>query len=160
MIRDLISLSEHSRVWVYQANRELTDEELEKLRPLIYDFLEQWTAHDEHLLAYGNIFHRRFLALFVDESKCAASGCSIDKSVKFIETLGNTLGVDFFDRMSACYLKNDQIHCVKLSDLKHLYQNGVVEGSTLFFDHLVKTKKDFIESWLVRLDQSWYKKFL
>lgn len=160
MVRDLIALSDQSRVWVYQVNRELSDDELEKVRPLIYDFLEQWTAHDQHLLAYGNIFHRRFLALFVDESKYAASGCSIDKSVKFIETLGRTIGVDFFDRMSACYLRFDQIHSVKLSDLKLLYHNGVIDGTTLFFDHLVKTKKDFIESWLVRLDQSWYKRFL
>ena len=160
MIRDLIALSDQSRVWIYQADRELTYEELDELRPLIFNFLDQWTAHNQDLMTYGNIFHRRFLALFVDESLNSASGCSIDKSVKFIESIGQKLTVDFFDRMNVCFLDDEEIHCVKLADINSLYQSGAINKSTLFFDNLVKTKKEFLKSWLVKLDESWYKRFI
>ena len=60
MILDLIALNENSRVWLYQANRELNDQELELAREQLYDFLDQWTAHSSKLYCYGNIFHRRF----------------------------------------------------------------------------------------------------
>jgi len=161
MILDLIALNENSRVWLYQANRELNDQELELAREQLYDFLDQWTAHSSKLYCYGNIFHRRFLGIFVDETATGASGCSIDSSVRFIEQMGRQLNVDFFDRMNVYYLdEQENVHGVALNQLVQEYQEAKVNDETIFFNNLVKTKKEFLTSWTVPLKDTWISRYI
>ena len=161
MILDLIALDGTSRVWLYQAHRELTYDELDEIREDIFNFLSSWTAHSAELHTYGNVFHRRFLGLFVDQSLAAsASGCSIDASVRFIQELGKKYDIDFFDRMTYCYMDAEEIiHSISHTELPAAYATGLVTDNTLFFDHLVKDKASFLSSWLVPLRDSWHYRF-
>ncbi|MBK9689769.1 MAG: hypothetical protein IPO65_19330 [Saprospiraceae bacterium] len=68
MVRELIALGPESRAWIYAADRELTYEGLDIAREMLFPFLEEWTSHSKELMCYGNIFHQRFLGIFVDES--------------------------------------------------------------------------------------------
>jgi hypothetical protein len=161
MLVDLIALKDSSRVWIYQGNRELNDDELMEAREHIFSFLEQWTAHSQQLLTYGNIFHRRFLCLFVDESLAGASGCSIDSSVHFIEQLGNKLNIDFFDRSQVCFLNNNEdVQSVLLGNINSALQNGDFDENTFFFNNLVKTKEEFLKKWTAPLKESWISRFV
>ena len=160
MIRDLIALENTSRVWLYQADRMLSYDELDYARPRVMEFLENWTSHNHQLMTYGNIFHRQFLGLFVDESMSGASGCSIDKSVHFVEALGAKLGVDFFNRRRFAYLIDDEVKQIGIDDLKQSYNSGIITENTLFFDNLVSTKGDFLSKWLVPLSDSWINRFV
>lgn len=160
MILDLIALDNSSKVWIYQADREFTYDELDEAREDIFHFLTEWTAHSRALYCYGNIFHRRFLAFFVDETNSHASGCSIDKSVSFVTQLGNKFGVDFFDRMTYAYMKNEEIFTLSHNDLSAAYKDNVINEDTLFFDNLVKDKGAFLEEWIKPLKNSWHKRFL
>lgn len=160
MLADLIALSDESRVWLYQADRVLSDQEKDEMKVAIFDFVKHWTAHSKELLAYGNIFHNRILALFVDETLMGASGCSIDTSVKFVTQLGAHFKVDFFNRMLFSYLKDDIIYTVTQAELKAFYANGAINDSTLMFDNLVKNKGDFLNSWLKPLEECWVKRFV
>lgn len=162
MLLDLIALDQSSRVWIYQANRELTYDELDIAREQLFPFMDQWSSHSQELYTYGNIFHKRFLALFVDShASTGASGCSIDSSVRFITQLGEQLGVDFFDRLQFCYLdQNEDVQAVNRIQLKDAYQNGLIDDNTYFFDNLVSTKKDFLEKWTTHLGESWIKKMI
>ena len=159
MIRDLIALSDSSKTWIYQADRFLTYDELDNMRPLIFEFLESWTAHRENLMTYGNIFHKRFLVIFVDESIHGASGCSIDASVKFITQLGSQFGIDFFDRATFTYMQEDEIYDIASNELVRAMESGKINEETLFFDNLVSTKGQFLKSWLKPLKSSWHYKF-
>lgn len=161
MIKDLIALHDDSRVWIYQASEEFSYDELDEVRPMIYDFLEKWTSHNQNLITYGNIFHRRFLALFVDESQTSASGCSIDSSVRFITYIGNTFKKEMFDRQAVYFLQeNGDIEGFQLSDVREAYKKGIIHDRTLYFDHLVKTKKDFIKDWTKPVNEGWLHRFL
>lgn len=160
MIRDLIALDHSSKVWIYQANRDFEYEELDDAREMIFNFLDVWTSHNQELLTYGNIFHRRFFAVFVDETHSSASGCSIDKLVKFTEEMGSKFDVDFFNRNNFAYLIDEDIFFIDSSKLGEAYKNGDVNDNVLFFDHLVATKHDFLKKWLVPLKTSWHKKFI
>ncbi len=160
MIRDLIALDNSSKVWIYQADRDFTYDELDEARPMIFSFLDSWTSHNHDLLTYGNIFHLRFLAFFVDETIAGASGCSIDKSVHFVESLGDKLGINFFDRSTFSFIKDDEVQFIDKANLKAAYENKSIDDETLFFNHLVQTKHDFLKHWLVPLSQSWHKKFI
>lgn len=160
MIRDLIALDDSSKVWIYQTNRIINYDELDYARPIIHDFLDAWTSHNQQLITYGNIFHQRFLAFFVDESVAGASGCSIDKSVHFVENLGVEINVDFFDRENFTYLQDDDVRDVNKNDLKKYYQEHFIDDNTLFFDNLVTTKRDFLKNWIKPLNNSWHKRFI
>lgn len=162
MILDLIALDNSSRVWLYQADREFTYDELDEAREDIFNFLDQWTAHSVELNTYGNIFHRRFLGLFVDEStSTGASGCSIDSSVRFVQELGEKFGIDFFNRMIYSYMTAEEdIKLLAHHELSSAHKTGIINDDTLFFDNLVKTKGQFLERWLIPLKDSWHQKFL
>lgn len=160
MVRELIALEPSARVWIFASERAFSYDELDDIREKLHTFLEEWTSHSKALLTYGNVFHRRFLAIFVDESMAAASGCSIDTCSRFVQSLSNELGVDFFQRNWVYSLQNDEIKPWKLTDLKQHYQNGEFGEDTLFFDHLVPNKEAFLKKWLVPLKNSWINRFV
>ena len=160
MIKDLIALNATSRVWIYASSEEFSYSELDEARPEIFNFLQQWTSHNQDLVSYGNIFHKRFLALFVDESIAGASGCSIDKSVHFVEYLGNKFGKDFFNRMNLYFMIDDEVKECHMSHLPQLIKEGKIDGQTLFFDNLVNSKDQFLKSWIKPVKDSWLKRYL
>jgi len=162
MVADLIALDDKSRVWIYQADKTLSDEQRYEIQGHLYTFLSQWTAHHAALKSYGNLFHDQFLTLFVDETTASASGCSIDASVHFVEQLGNRYQVDFFNRMIFSYLDEETQRVITLGreEFKAAYQAGDIGDQTLVFDNLVKTKDQFLTEWLKPLKNSWHKRFV
>src|SRR5690625_2059615 len=90
------SLTADSRIWIYQADRFLNDQEIININKKLEGLLAQWNTHGKPLAAEAWVEERLFLILAVDESKQYASGCSIDQSTNFIRTIGNRLNVDFF----------------------------------------------------------------
>jgi hypothetical protein len=169
MILDLIALENGSRVWVYQCDQRLNEEQVEGIRNDLWQFLDQWTSHNSRLYTYGNVFHELFLVFFVDERYAGASGCSIDKSVHFVEDLEKKYGVNFFGRTDVAYMEKAEdeegedisaIHICKLDDLKSLYSNGKINDHTFVFDNLVQTKGDFLKRWVLPLNESWHRRYL
>ena len=160
MVRELIALGPESRAWIYAADRELAHEELDIVREMLFPFLEEWTSHSKELMCYGNIFHKRFLGIFVDESLAPASECSIDTSSRFVQQLSEKLNVNFFSRSEVYSLQNDEIKAWNLQSLSHSYAKGDFNDETLFFDNLVPTKDAFLRRWLVPLKDSWINRFI
>lgn len=157
---ELIALDETSKVWIYQADRFFTDDEMDEIIPSIRDFVTNWVSHSNELKAYGNLFHHRFICLFVDESESSASGCSIDSSVRFIKSIGDKYKVNMMSRTEFAYLKEDEVHAIPMDDLSSAMQKGEISLETLFFDHNVKTKEEFLLSWVKPLNDSWQKRFI
>ena len=98
MYIDFDRLPDEARVWVYQADRRLTDEEVTTIEKTLQVALSQWAAHGQPLLASARVAENRFLVLGVDEGYSLPSGCSIDSSVRTVQEVGRQIGVDFFDR--------------------------------------------------------------
>jgi len=119
----------------------------------------QWTSHGKVIDSYAHLFHNQFIVLVADGSELP-SGCSIDSSVHFITDLGKLHRVDFFDRMTFAYLEDDHVNTINNIDFKQAYKEKVVSNETLMFDNLVNNKKDFLEKWIVPLEDSWHTKFL
>ena len=80
-------LPDEARIWIYPSNRKMSDEEVEQIKALMADFLQQWTAHGQNLNAGFELPHNRFIVIGLDQSNAAASGCSIDASVHFIQEI-------------------------------------------------------------------------
>jgi len=143
----------HSRIWIYQSNREFTSSEVELIKNKSEEFVVQWTSHDQLMNASIEIFHNRFIIVCVDEKTAPASGCGIDKSVKFIQGLEKDFSVSLLDRMNVVYRKDGKIYSSPIAELKNL-------GAETVFNNLVATKEELEKNWEVPIEKSWHKQFV
>lgn len=154
-------LSPSSKIWIYNADRFLTEDEASKIKAGLDKFLDQWHAHGSPILNFGDLYHQKFLVLFADETKSYASGCSIDSSVRFVRDLGEMIGVDFFTRLEIQYFKGNEIKTFEgTKALKTALENGSLMHDTIIFDHTVKDKAEFETGWQKPISASWLKRFI
>jgi len=152
-------MSDDTRVWIYQADRQLSESEAEEVGHLIRSFSESWSAHNVKLKAAGRLYFNRFVCLFADESKAGASGCSIDSSVRFVQGLEKSFRISLTNRMQMAYLDSEGVHAVPLQELPHLINLGHLEADTIVFNNLVANIGDMKSGWMVPLRDSWHMRF-
>lgn len=111
------SISKDARVWVYQANRVITENEKQQISDRLHDFTAGWAAHGAKLVAEATILGDYFVVLAVDETVEMPSGCSIDSSVKFIKSIGADFKIDFFNRLKLVVKKEGEVKMIAFSDL-------------------------------------------
>lgn len=146
-----------ARVWIYQANRFLDTEEVDQIQDKIDQFIAGWNAHGTSLSAKGSVSDNLFILLEVDEEEAAATGCSIDKSVYFVKSIGEEFGVDFFDRYQVAYVdENGNLKNADRTNFEELVKNGVVTEDTYVFDNTVTDSDSLSAKWKVPFKESWH----
>ena len=151
----------HSRVWIYQSDREIKDIEIDEIRRKAAMFLMEWSSHGNLMLATIDVVHNRFIVVCADEEEARASGCGIDKSVRFLQQLEKDYVLNLFDRMLVAYRDTDsRIKTVKLQVFEQLMENGELNGETIVFNNLVGTKEEMLAKWEVPVKQSWHARML
>src|SRR5690606_21336179 len=98
-----------SRVWIYQCNRLLSMNEALDTEQRLNNFAGQWQSHGADVKAAALLFFGQFVVLIADETQAGVSGCSTDSSVRFIKSLEQAYGVNFFDRTSLAFVIKDKI---------------------------------------------------
>lgn len=151
-----MEFSSHSRVWVYQSDRKLTDAEVLQAQVLLDNFTTGWTAHNNQLLAKAEIRYNRFLILIVDESQAGASGCSIDKSVNFMKQLEQQFGINLFDRFNLAYRDGEEILSVPRHQFEDLLKAGKIDTETIVFNNLAQNITELQTKWEVPFKDSWH----
>ncbi|GAA4769847.1 MULTISPECIES: ABC transporter ATPase [Flavobacterium] len=148
-----------SRIWIYQSNRKFTDEEMTEIESLVKDFVENWSAHGASLEASFITKYNRFIVLAVNQEVQAATGCSIDSSVSFIQELEKKYEVDLLDKMNVTFKNGEFIAHKSLIDFKKMAKEKAVSGTTIVFNNLVNTIQEFNEAWEVPAEDSWHSRF-
>lgn len=151
-----MQFSEHSRVWVYQSDKELTDEQATGLLNRLNKFAAEWTAHNHQLKAKAEVRYNRFLILIVDESQAGASGCSIDKSVNFMKGIEREFGINLFDRFNFAYRDGEKVLSASRHEFEELLKSGAIGNNTIVFNNLVLTLADLETKWEVPFEESWH----
>ena len=160
MLVDFNTLPETSRVWIYQANRSFSASELEEIKFKLDTFVENWSSHGEGLQAGYEIKYKRFIVLALDQEVNAATGCSIDDSVSFIQQLEKDYQVDLLDKMNVSYKQGDFVAYKPLSDFRKMAKDKAVSKNTIVFNNLVTNIAEFKENWEVPASESWHNRFL
>ncbi|MCR9250378.1 MAG: hypothetical protein NXI20_08125 [bacterium] len=148
-----------ARVWVYQSNRRLSEEEVALISQNLQNFCEQWAAHGAPLQSSYLVYKNQFVVLTVDEGFNAASGCSIDSSVEIIRQLEQHLSVSFFERTQIAFINDDEVFLLPMNELKNNISSGRISQNTLTFNNLVKDVGELKESWQVEAGSSWLKRY-
>lgn len=160
---NLNSLGDTSKIWIYQANRFFTDEEVESITALGNAFTTNWKSHQHPVKGAFEVFYNLFVVIAADEDASAGvSGCSIDSSVKIIKEIEATTGVNLFDRMLLSYrdAATGQIELLKMPEFSNRLKSGDITPETMVFNNLVTTLGDFKNGWEVPLKHSWHKQLL
>lgn len=154
------TLPDHSRIWIYQANRKLNDQEKQFADQALKEFCEGWAAHQVQLKTSYSIENDQFIILATDEDYHQPSGCSIDSSVRALKDIQNQLGVDFFDRSKVAFFISDAVVTHPLAKLKGIFESGELNAATLTFDNLVPSRGELSRRWKTPVEKTWLTKYL
>jgi len=151
-----MQFSENSRVWVYQADRKLSDREVQQIQNELDSFTTSWAAHNNQLKAKGEVRYNRFLILTVDESQAGASGCSIDKSVRFIKDMQQQFNISLLDRFNLAYREGSEVLSAPRHVFEDLIKAGRIGTESIVFNNMVQNLKELQTKWEVPFKDSWH----
>jgi len=153
------TLPEDSRIWIYQSNRKFSDEEIAQIESELQTFTDTWAAHGSGLEASFLTRYNRFIILAVNQETQAATGCSIDASVHFIQQIEKKFNVDLLDKMNVTFRNGEHIAHKTLLDFKKMAKDKAVTANTIVFNNLVNTVGEWNEFWEVTAGESWHSRF-
>jgi hypothetical protein len=153
------NLPEESKIWIYQSNRKFSEEEVQAIETDLQAFLDNWESHGTGLESSFQLKYQRFIVIAVNQEVQAATGCSIDKSVQFIQQLEQKYQVELLDKMNVTYKTGEHIAHKTLLDFKKMAKEKAVSEHTIVFNNLVNTIQEYNESWEVPASDSWHSRF-
>ena len=148
-------ISNSSRIWIYQSDKEFSQDDIKYINDELILFCNNWIAHKNKLLSSFTIKLNYFIILAVDETHFLTSGCSIDSSVNILKKIESKLKINLFDRMLIAVNSNDNIEIVSLTELKKKINREMVIHNNLIF-----SKTDLKNNWKIKVENSWLKKYL
>ena len=156
----LVAFSElpsHARLWIFPADRPLTEEEQQRVTGTVEEGLSAWTAHGSPVRWGHQIVYGQFLMIGVDESRTELTGCSIDNAVGRIRELEEHLGLSLLDNNRVFYREEESIRCRERSDFKSRAAAGEITPDTVVFDNVIQSLGDWQEGrWEIPFSRSWH----
>jgi hypothetical protein len=149
------SFNPDSRVWIYQSSRLFTMSEALEIEEMLKQFTAQWKSHGVPVKGAAHLFFGQFIILIADETATGVSGCSTDSSVRLVKDIEQRFGVNMFDRINLAFVVKDKVQLLPLNQLQYAFENGFIDGNTLYFNNLVQTKAELEEQWIVPVKNSW-----
>jgi len=154
-------LAGESRVWIFQAERELSETEHKAITSELTQFVDNWISHGSLLKAIFKILHKRFILFVVDEEGDRMCGRAVDASVRLVKELESKYHISMLDRNRMAYIDNKgEIQGCKLNELHYLIEEGKVTPQTKVFNNLVQNKNEFEKSWTVPMSESWQQNYI
>ena len=160
MLVDFNSLPDHSRLWIYQCNRSFNSIEAESIESKLIDFISTWEAHGKPLSASYDFPYNRFVILALDQSINEASGCSIDTSVRFIQSLEKEYDVNLMDKMNVSFKQGEFVAYKSLTEFRKMVKQKAVSKNTIVFNNLVTNIHEYKANWEVPAKDSWHNRFI
>ena len=154
------TLPDHARVWIFQADRFLTDEETAKLEEAGERFAAQWRAHGKELSAEFGTVDNLFVVMAIDEKMEGASGCSIDTFMLFIQDAEREIGLSLTNRLCFAGVVDGETKVIRSAEAKTYVDAGSLTGDTPVFDTLVSSLGELRNGWLKPASALWVKRLL
>lgn len=140
--------SKDVRIWNYIPNKPLSTAQTEHILKEGYKFSQSWQVHGAPLKAEVLVQNNVLISVIVDNAQAAASGCSIDKSVAFMQKMEQDLGIILLNRMNILYANAEEIH---IGDHRKLQD---IPAFATVFNHLTSDRAEYESPWPV-LNESW-----
>ena len=148
------------RIWIYTFSKELDTTQLTDMNQRCQYFVVHWTAHDVNLDASYEMHKQRLLIFKVNEANYNASGCSIDKQVRFVKELEQLYAIELLNRLLVAYEHGDEVKVVKQSQIADLLASGTINEQTIIYNNTITNSTELDTNWKVPLQQTWLSKYL
>lgn len=155
-----MNLPQHSKIIIYQSNKNFTGDELAEVENMLNQFLAKWNTHGQSLTADFAIPYDRFIVIAVDENSVSTSGCSLDSLTRLVKQIEQKFNFGLMDSLKVSYSVNQEIFTIPLVQFKQKVRSGEIPESAHIFHNGVSTLKEFEESWEMPLRDSWVSELL
>lgn len=153
------NMSEDSRVWIYQAARQFTEQEKALIASRLSAFCDGWNTHGTRMPTSFQILDNQILVLVVDESGLGASGCSIDSSVRTLRELESEIENNITDQGKVTFKSSTgEISVASALGIKSKVTSGEINSQTPIINPQVKSKKDLESIWILA-GNSWLNRY-
>lgn len=159
MLVSFDSLSEDSRIWIFQSNQFLNPKHIGSIALELNQFLKSWCSHQVSLYAGFTILYDLFVVIGLDQNQ-TASGCSIDAMMHTIQQMEEKLEIELLNRTNVSFQLNGKIQIVQLNEFQDLINRDTLNQSTQVFNNLISSKKELKTDWKVPVEKSWHKRYL
>jgi hypothetical protein len=153
-------LAPDSRVWVFLADRILSEAEYQSLNTELKGFVSDWKAHGDDLSAGFEIRNHSAVVVAVDESITPPSGCSIDKVFRLLQQFGANNQLDFFNRMLLIVQEDPGVVIMKKADAINKFKKGDLNANSLVFNPLVNNLSTYQSGFVIPFTDHWLGKEL
>ncbi len=160
MLVNFDSLEGTSKIWIYQSNREFSENEIAEISHNLENFIGVWKRHGDDLKASYQIKYNQFIVIAVDENFNEISGCSIDALVNLMKKFEQKFVVDLTNKLNISFKDNHNINVVSMVDFQNYAKQQKITSNTVVFNNMITNKADFEKHWEVTADKSWHKRFL
>ena len=147
--------SDNSKVWIFQSNRPFQEKEVKEINEQLEQFYVQWETHGQPVKGWAQLLFGQFVVVMADETASQVSGCSTDGMTRIIKSLEKQYVVNFFDRMTITFLRNNKAEMLPFQQVQYALDKAIITKDTLIFNNIATTKKQLLESWLVPIEKSW-----
>ncbi|MEB2780286.1 hypothetical protein [Algoriphagus persicinus] len=152
-------MSEDSRVWVYQATRQFSEQEQDLIANRLFIFCDGWNTHGNRMPTSFKILDNHIVVLAVDETGLGASGCSIDSSVRTLRELENEIENNITDQGKVTFKSDSgEISVASALGIKSKVTSGEINSQTLVINPQVQSKKDLESVWILA-GNSWLNRY-
>ena len=132
-------LPQDARLWIFGAERPLSETERGRVLDEVDAFIGQWVAHDVPLTTARDLRYDQFIFVAVDEAAVGASGCSVDALVRRMKGLQAELGLELVNHAPVLYRDGSGIARVSRERFAELVESGSVSRETVVFDNTLTT---------------------
>ncbi len=151
-----------ARAWVYTSNRILTSAEVDLIQDRLTPFLTEWSSHGTPLKAAAQVVDQSIILVAVENGFEAASGCSIDKSVRTLKDIEQELHISLFDRLQILYRSSDtaSVQVLPLGQFKNKLAAGEISADGSVVNTQVASVGELKSELWQEVKDSWLSKFL
>lgn len=152
-------LSQASKIWIYQSNRSLNEEDKSFINQAMKNFTENWQSHGSPVTGSFEIVKDHFIVIAADPESGNPSGCSIDSSVGVIREIEQKLGITLLDKSKVAFEEGEEIRTADFRELKNLVEKGQITPTTPIYNNNVTQMTEFANQWRVPAGDSWVKRY-
>lgn len=158
MFVEFKTLPENARLWIYQADRNLSEAEQARVLDFLTPAVDAWVTHGMPMRGSVQILFNRLVLIAADTDFQNPSGCSIDSSTRWLQELGTAMNISFFDR-SIGYFEDGEWKFFSVFDARKQVSGGIIRPDTRVINPRVDTLGDLESSLVIPASASFLNRY-
>ena len=146
------ALADNARLWIWVAERPLSESEQVAVTDAVEQFLGGWTSHNRKIQGASAVLLDQVLILAGEIEEGEISGCGIDKSAHLMEEVASRHGFTWTSALDVPIVDDARGEIVMLdrAELKHGIRNGDLSADISIIDRTVTSLGDLRSYGLTR----------